>query len=81
MAFPMLGQDLACPRIAGPLTTYIGTNGHSPNILAMGARAPCLFREPAGAAVIDGEMIYMIKNPRSGAGREILVKTRKRVLS
>jgi len=51
MNFPMRGQEMACPRIAAPLITYIGTNGYSPNFLAIGSSAPCLFREPARAAV------------------------------
>ena len=27
------GQSLVCPRIAGPLSILIGTNGDSPNFL------------------------------------------------
>jgi hypothetical protein len=83
----MQGQDLACPRIAEPLFTYIGTNGHSSNFLAIGFEwggsfpgtdLSGVFHFPARAA--PSGHVRQNQESHVRAGLEILEKPRKSVI-
>jgi hypothetical protein len=61
LAFPVRGQDPACPRIADPVIIYIGTNGHYLIFLPLGSSPRSFF--------LGTEQGAALKSSRRGGSR------------